>query len=228
MKELFGALAVLVGLVAYAPYLMGILQRRVHPHPYGWFAWGVSGSLSFSLLVAYGAGAGAWPMGMVAALCFTVAALAWRMDGAKRVVHGDIYILFASLGALALWTLADQPTLSMLLLVFADILAMVPTVRKTWKDPSSEAATMWAVTAVRYGFSFLALGSYTLLTVVSPITWTVINLLFCAMILVRRRTMRHVLRRARRAKRPVRSVKTNGLRPVHVPPNHLSPGLLKR
>lgn len=200
MKELIGAAAVVIGLAAYVPYFADIFRHRTHPHPYSWLSWGISGSLGFALLVTHDAGAGAWPLGMVTVICFIIAALAWRMDGAKSISKGDGYMLAASLVALILWLFADQPTLAMLLLVGADVFAMVPTVRKVWNRPYSETVSMWAITGFRHVLGVFALSSYTLLTLAGPATWIVGNTLLVLMILARRKVIRRprpVLRRKR-------------------------------
>lgn len=112
--------------------------------------------------------------------------LALAQGGARDITWHDKVMLGAALLALPLWLLAKEPTLSMLLLVSADIFGMIPSVRKTWKKPYSETLPMWLLNGLRHALSIFALGSFSVITLANPIVWTIANLGFCVMVLLRR------------------------------------------
>lgn len=187
MKELIGLITVGLGLLAYAPYLRDLLRRQITPHPYSWFIWGLTAIIMSGLQLFNGGGAMSWSTLTVGLISFVICGLAWRAGGKRIVTRHDQALLGIALVAITLWLVVDEPTLSMLLLVCADISGFIPSVRKTWRDPYSETLTMWTINGFRHGLNIFAISTYSLLTLADPVVWVVANLGFVAMVLVRRR-----------------------------------------
>ncbi len=187
MKELWGLIAVLLGFVAYVPYFRDILARRTRPHPYSWFVWGLNSVLIFALQITHGGGVGAYTTATVAIISFVVCGLALINDGRRDISRTDTVMFIAALVATGLWLLAEQPTLSMLLLVAADLFGFIPSVRRGWRSPTTETLSMWSVNALRHAISIPALAHYTLLTLANPVTWVVGNGAFSLMLIFRRK-----------------------------------------
>ena len=196
MKETIGLITVGLSLVAYAPYLSDVIKRKIKPHPYSWFVWGLTATIMSGLQILYGGGAMAWSTLTTGVICFIICGLTWRNGGKRLITRQDKVSFVAALVATLLWLLADEPTLSMLLLVSADIFGFIPSVRKTWRDPYSETLTMWTINVFRHGLNIFAISTYTLLTLVDPVVWVICNLSFCIMVLVRRRTVTERQRQA--------------------------------
>lgn len=187
MKEFVGIVAALLVFVAYAQYLRDILKGKTRPHPYSWFVWGLNTVLIFILQITHGAGAGAYTTVTVAAVCFLVCFLGLYKGGRKDIKPIDTVFLVMAIVALIIWLLAHQPTVSMLLLVVIDVLAVAPSVRKAWHRPFEETLSMWSINGLRHVLSITALSSYALLNVISPISMAAINLGFSVMLIMRRR-----------------------------------------
>jgi hypothetical protein len=66
------------------------------------------------------------------------------------------------------------------------MLGFAPTIRKSWNKPFSETLFTYELGAVRHALGLSALSSYTFVTVLFPLTWTVANVLFSSMLIVRR------------------------------------------
>lgn len=190
MKQLIGLLAVILSIVAYVPYFRDMFRRRVRPHPFSWFIWGLSSLLVFALQITHGAGAGAWVTATVAGISFIVCGFALYLDGQRDITRSDVITLGFALLAILLWLAADQPVLSALLLTAADFIGLIPTVRKTWVDPQSESYPMWFINGARHLISIGALGSFNIITLSNPIFWAVSNLSFCLLIWGRRKMLR--------------------------------------
>lgn len=186
MKEVIGLITVCLGLIAYAPYFVDIFRGKIKPHPYSWFVWAITATIMFFLQILHGGGAMSWSTLTVGLISFAICVLAWRAGGKRLITRNDRVALGAALVAICLWLFAREPTLAMLLLVSADVLGFIPSVRKTWKDPYSETLPMWLINVVRHTLNIFAISTYSLLTLVDPVVWAVCNFGFVVMVLVRR------------------------------------------
>ena len=144
----------------------------------------------FGLQILHGGGAMSWSTLTVGITSFVICGLALRNGGRRLITRQDKVSLAAALIATVLWLLANEPTLAMILLVSADVFGLIPSVRKTWHDPYSEALPMWAINVARHGLNIFAITSYSLLTLADPVVWVIANFGFCIMVLIRRITIR--------------------------------------
>lgn len=184
---MIGLVTVCLGLIAYAPYIRDIFKNKIQPHPYSWFVWGLTATLMFGLQILNGGGAMAWSTLTVGLISFFICGLSWQRGGKRLITTQDTVSFAAALLATVLWLIANEPTVAMLLLVSADLFGLIPTIRKTWRDPYTETLTMWTINVFRHSLNILAISTYSLLTLVDPVVWSIANLGFCVMVLVRRR-----------------------------------------
>ena len=84
------------------------------------------------------------------------------------------------------WLLTKDATLSIVFATIIEILAFVPTFRKTWNDPYSEPFSSWSLNTIRHAVSIMALGAFSIVTVLYPAVLVVLNALLTGEILLRR------------------------------------------
>ena len=89
--------------------------------------------------------------------------------------------------AMGFWLIAEQPIVAVVLVVIADMLAFIPTIRKSWLHPYSETLSLYLTTTVRFVLALLAVENYTILSSLWIVAWIVANGLFSVMLVVRRR-----------------------------------------
>ena len=188
MKQIVGIVAVILAIVAYVPYFRDIIKGKTKPHVYTWFVWGVVTSIIFALQVRGGGDWGVYVTLSAAVLSFVVFALGLR-NGNKDIKKIDTAFLLIALIALGLWLFAQQPVVSVVLLVTIDMLGFAPTIRKSWNRPFDETLFTWSLNGFRHGLSILALGHYNILTLLYPLAWTVANILFSTLLIVRRKVL---------------------------------------
>lgn len=186
MKEVIGAIAVLLVFIGYIPYIRDILRGKTHPHIYSWFLWGLLTLVIFGLQITHHGGPGAFVTLAAGIPCLIVLFLGFKV-GKKDITLSDKVVLVLTLLAIVFWLFAKRPLLSIVIAVFADILAFVPTVRKSWNKPHSETLSLYQMNTVRFGLAFLALNEYTLIAALWPVTWMIANGLFATMLIVRRK-----------------------------------------
>lgn len=189
MKEIIGTITVLLCFIAYVPYFKDIFAKKTMPHPYSWLIWGLTSILIFALQVSHGAGAGSYATATVAVISLIVCALAFRNGGRKDITYADTLCFIAALVGIALWLVADQPTSSMVLLVGADLIGFIPSIRKAWYKPFEETLSLWTINGFRHILTLFALESYSLLTILNSAVWIVGIFGFVIVLVTRRRTL---------------------------------------
>jgi hypothetical protein len=188
MKEIIGVIAAVLGLISYAPYLRDIVKGKSKPHPYSWFVWSLTNVIILALQVTHGAGPGAYTTATVSVIGFVVCILGFK-NGIKDITPLDTVFLVSALVATGIWIFAKQPTLSMALLIVIDMFGMGPTVRKSWHKPHEETLFMWSVNGFRHALSIAALQTYSVLTLLNPVAWTIANFSFSLLLISRRRIL---------------------------------------
>ncbi len=188
VKTILSIVAVILTLTGYLPYIRDTLQKKTTPHVYTWFIWGLVTAIAYGLQVTHGAGVGSWVTFVVAITCFFIFLLGLR-NGKKDITKSDTLFFILSFIALFLWLIAKQPVLSVILTSSIDLLGFVPTIRKSWSKPYSETLFTYELNSFRHGISIFALQQYSIVTWLYPGTWTIANLLFSILLIVRRKTV---------------------------------------
>ena len=182
-------ISVIFVFVGYVPYIIDILKKKTTPHTFTFFVWSLASSITWGLQVYGGAGVGAWITFTVTTICIFIFILSLRY-GEKTIKPLDFVFLALALLSLFFWLVVHQPLWSVILVVLTDILGFGPTARKAWDKPHSETLFTWWVAAFRHGFSILALEKFNLLTFLYPTAWTLANIIFCMILLIRRRQVK--------------------------------------
>lgn len=150
--------------------------------------WGLLTILLVALQIKGGAGAATWVTGAAGLLCLGVVGLSLR-NGKKDITRSDTVVAILSLAAILFWLVADQPIISVVLVIIADGLAFIPTIRKSWTNPYSETLSLYATNALRFFLALAAVETYTFLSSAWIIFWATGNALFSLMLFFRRRQL---------------------------------------
>lgn len=187
MKELFAILAALLVIAGHAPYVRSMLRRTIEPHPYTWFVGAVISSIVFAGQYFGGAGIGILPTAVSALFSLSIFLLSFRY-GFRGITKFDTALLALAILAIGPWLLTDDPTLSVVFAVGIDLIAFVPSLRKTWLRPQSEPRLVYAVNLVRHSFALMALEAYTLVTALHSIAMLAAS--GTMLLLIKRRSLR--------------------------------------
>jgi hypothetical protein len=186
MKETLATIAILLTFVGYVPYIRDTIRHKTTPHIYTWFTWGFVTAIAFGLQVTHQAGPGAYVTLAAAIICFIIFGFGIR-QGSKNVTKSDTVFFALSIVALVLWLFAKQPILSVILVSTVDMLAFMPTIRKSWHKPHEETLISYLLNMFRFCLALLALDRYTLVTSLYPATWVMANGVFCVYLIARRK-----------------------------------------
>lgn len=167
MKEVFAVVATILATIGNTSYLKDVWRGRVQPHPYTWFVWSIVSMTTFFGGLAKGAGIGALPTGVaegftVIIFLFSLKYLFQGKAGHIRMI--DNYFLAICLLGLIPWAITKDPTISVVIVVLIDIVAFIPTLRKTWAHPRSEQPLLYEMNVARHILTLFSLQSYNIAT----------------------------------------------------------------
>ena len=189
MKEILGAIAVILAIAQAIPYIIDIFKGKTKPHLYTYLIWSIVTALAFLGQFAAGGGPGSWTTGIMAVITIGVLLLCFKYGTADITLLDGVFLIGAII-AIIPWWLTKDPTLSVILATLIDVLAFLPTIRKTYRDPSTETLISYISNLLRHPISIFALTIYSLTTVIYPAALFVMNAVLVLVIVVRRRQVR--------------------------------------
>jgi hypothetical protein len=143
---ILGAALSFIGIVSY---LADTLKGKAKPNKVTWFLWALAPLIAFSAEISQGVGlqslmtfiVGFGPL-LVFLASFINKRAYWQIKKLD-IVCGSLSIL-----GLILWQLTQIGNLAILFSIFADGLAAVPTVIKSWTNPETESSTIFLLSAI--------------------------------------------------------------------------------
>ena len=189
MKEIIGITATALTFIAYVPYYRDILKGKTRPHVYSWSLWALLTILLVALQIKGGAGSAVWVTAAAGIMSVGVVLLSIK-NGKRDITKSDTVVAILSLLAIGFWLIAEQPVISITLVIIADLLAFIPTVRKSYVHPYSETLSLFVTNTLRFVLAFFAVEQYTYLSASWIIAWVVGNALLSVLLVVRRKQLK--------------------------------------
>lgn len=189
VRHIIAVIAIILTFIGYIPYDRDIIKGSTKPHIFSWFVWGLVTLIVFALQVYGGAGVASLVTLCAALMCIGVIFLGIRHRSISDITKTDIIFFLGALISVGVWIFAKQPILSAILATTIDILAFIPTIRKSWHKPYTETLSMTLITTFRFGLVLISLDTYSLLTTLYPVTWLLGNGLFSIMLILRRKAV---------------------------------------
>jgi len=177
--------SIIVTLISYTRYIRGIIQWRNKPHAFSrLIRWIMTGTAFFAQRTETQSIA-TRVLGLSAIICFIVAAFA-RYKHKSVIAKIDRLYFGLSIIALLLRYVTKTPVWSVILIVLTDLLAFLPTFRKTRQDPHGESIFVYALSAIKFVLVLGSLDVITITTALYPIYLVLANGTFTIFALVRR------------------------------------------
>ncbi len=189
MKEIIGIIAVILTFIAYIPYYRDISKGKTRPHIYSWSLWGLLTILLVALQIKGGAGPATLVTAAAGLLCIGVVFLSIK-NGEKDITTSDTVVAILGLLAIAFWLVVHQPVISITLVILADMLAFIPTVRKSYHHPHTETLSLYVTNALRFCLALFAVEHYTYLSTSWIVAWIIGNALLSILLVVRRKQVK--------------------------------------
>lgn len=180
MKTTIALVASVLAIIGNISYIKDVFQEKVQPHPYTWFIWSIVSMTTFFGGLAKGAGIGALPTGIAEGFTILIFLFSLKYVFQKKrspIRKIDHYFLVGALLGLIPWALTKDPTISVVAVVLIDIIAFIPTLRKTWDHPETEKPILYETNVVRHILTLFSLGSYNIATTFHSIAMICTNTL---------------------------------------------------
>ena len=184
IKETFAVAAALLAIAGNVPYVIDILKGRVQPHAYTWFVWTVVSGIVFFGQVAKGAGIGALPTAAAEIFTLLIFLLSLRY-GFKGITKTDTFFLILALVGIVPWILTSDPTVSVIVAVSIDVIAFIPTLRKTWAEPETETPILYSANVVRHILALFSMQAYNIATMLHSIAMITTNTIMTLLLVTR-------------------------------------------
>lgn len=187
-KLILSILWTFISLWAFLYYYYSILKWDTKPHIYTWLIFWISLWTAFVIQVNNNAGYGAYVTFMEFAGCLIAVLLALRY-WEKNITKFDTLCFTLALLSLVLYLIFKTAVVSTILIILVDILAIIPTYRKSFNKPNEETIIIYIMSFVIYIFAIAWLTSYTFSTYWYPLSIMLADLLLVAFILSRRKQL---------------------------------------
>lgn len=182
MKETFAVVAALLAIAGNVPYIIDIFKGRVKPHAYTWFVWTIVSGIVFFGQLAKGAGIGALPTAASEIFTLIIFLLSLKF-GFRRITKTDTYFLLLALGGIIPWMLTSDPTVSVIVAVAIDLIAFIPTLRKTWVEPKTEMPILYTSNVIRHILALFSMQAYNIATTLHSLAMILTNSLMTIFLL---------------------------------------------
>ena len=146
-SSVLGVLAGVIGVAGMVPYIRDTVRRSTAPHRGTWLIWG---ALAIVVFLSQRADGASWSLAMAGAGAVTgvlVFLLAIRLGRGGPSTSDAVLIVIAGAGV-AGWLVLDDPVTATACVVVADLIALAMMVPKTWRDPTSETLSTFALASL--------------------------------------------------------------------------------
>ncbi len=189
-KIILAIIASILAVIGNISYLRDVLREKIRPHPYTWLIWSIVSCVTFFGQLQKGAGIGALPTGVAEA--FTILIFIFSLKylfkgGVGHIRKIDTYFLIVALLGLIPWAMTKDPTISVIIVVSIDVVAFIPTLRKTWAHPKTEQPMLYGMNVARHILTLFSLNAYNIATALHSIAMICTNTVMTAFIKMRKR-----------------------------------------
>ena len=188
-KEILSAVAIVLTLIAFFPYIRSIIQGTVKPHVFSWVIWGTTTFVIFLAQLEDNGGVGAWPIGVSGSITIFIAILAYVKRADITITKTDWLFFIVAMSSLPFWYVTSDPLWTVVILTTVDVLGFGPTIRKAYAEPHSESLLFFALFTTRNLIVIMALENYSVTTVLFPAAVAIAGILLMTMLTYRRRAL---------------------------------------
>jgi hypothetical protein len=142
-----GIIASLLCFLYSVPYIIAILQGKTRPNRASWWIWLTIGTIMCVSYYSTGGGSTIWALvcGVIAQLVIAILSIKYGEGGWNRF---DRMCLFGAGISLLFWWWFNSPFLAVLINISMDMMAALPTLKKSYYNPETENVFSWMLYSV--------------------------------------------------------------------------------
>jgi CDP-diglyceride synthetase len=156
-----------------------------------WFGW----AILFIIATAAQASKGIdWSLAvpLISTISTTIIAFTALHLGRAVWTRADGICIALGILAIVLWAITKEPLTAIILSIIADLAVTMPTIVKTYQDPTSEPATLWVLYVIGAILELVATQQFTVYNLLFPIYTVLGSVIITALALRGRFTSRTV------------------------------------
>lgn len=181
----FGLVTLVIGIISYSFYFIGIFRHKAKPDGFSWLIWGILAAITYFAQAIKGAGPGAWATALTAVACLVIAITAFT-GGSSKSKPMDWMSLMLALAGLVVWKLTHDPLWAVVMVVIAGGMGFVPTFFKAYRNPREETAITYFLNAIKFAIALLVLKQLNVVTMLYPFSMVAMNVSLASLIYLRR------------------------------------------
>jgi hypothetical protein len=193
-----GEAAFFVNVAGVFPYLKGTLWGPVRPERTTWLIWSVILGLSLLGYRELGAEDSIWFALADFLVCFTVFVIS-LFRGTGGWSRFDLICLGVALLGVVAWQASDRTILVFAGTLTADVMGLLPTLKKSLQDPTSERASVYVCSSLASAMGFIAVGVWDWSLMFYPLYLFLVNGIVAQTVLVGQYQLRKAKRVAAHA-----------------------------
>ncbi len=171
---ILGLLSAIVFVIADIPYLRDTVKDTTKPHRVTWGVVVLLNAVGFANQFASGADNSLWLFG-AAVVMTTSIFIASLKNGVGGHSKSDIFsLIFCSIGVI-LWLAFKDPLFSIFANIFVGFVALLPTFKKTKKDPESETKITWLLGTISTILATISVGELNVMLLLLPVSSTLLQ-----------------------------------------------------
>jgi hypothetical protein len=172
-----------LSLIGSGRYVYDVLRGQAKPNLVTWVLWTLAPMIAFAAQINQGVGIQSILTFMVGVgpLLVVIAALI-RRDGIWKATRFDYVCGALSIFGLILWLITQQGNVAILFAIFADALAALPTIKKSYADPKSESYLVFLFGSINATLTLLTIQVWTFANYAFPVYILAVCLLLVALI----------------------------------------------
>ena len=174
MRDIIGIFAGIIVIFASIPYLIDVKRKKARPARSTWIMFVILLFLGVIQSGSLGSGYSRFLIIGDITTCTLVLLFSFRY-GISSITTLDIVCYSILTLDIILWQLLDNPLLGLLITISADLVAITPTIVKTYIDPSSETPAIWLITTFASLLAIFSENEISLVIIIFPLYLALTN-----------------------------------------------------
>ncbi len=171
---ILGLLSAIIFVIADIPYLRDTIKGTTKPHRVTWGVVVFLNIVGFANQFASGADNSLWIFAAAVIMTSSIF-IASLKNGVGGHSKGDIFsVIICGVGVL-LWLFFKDPVFSIFANIFVGFVALLPTFKKTAKDPNSETKITWLLGTISTTLAAISVGELNTMLLLLPISSTLLQ-----------------------------------------------------
>lgn len=182
MREALSALAGLLFVAAFVPYIRAILRKETKPAKASWLIWASLDTITLAGMFSKGTTNGQILGAVLGSWVVVVFAMKYGTSGWTKL---DKLCIGGAVLGITLWGVFNSPVLGIATVLGVVFTGSIPTFVSAWKDPSREDKLAWTIFWVSCVCAVIAIPHWTIADVSQPITFFAIETIMMYILFVR-------------------------------------------